>query len=173
MNNLLTCINPFWSSPFKNICTDYNLKLSTIYNCSMFYPSHRQSVWISFTLKKSNHGRFKTRVFNFLFCHHWEHFNSSFHPSRLKTQFHDHLAARVMFNNSQLCSQAPSPQHEPSMQPRQPSQRPAQLSVCSVTLISSMSTLPVLTGYTTTTYAVVLIIKHGIVLEGVYSLSLA
>lgn len=45
------------------------------------------------------------------------------------------------------------------------------LSVCSVTLISSMSTLPILAGYTARTYAVLLIIKHGIVQEGVYYVS--
>lgn len=52
----------------------------------------------------------------------FEHFNSLFYPSRLKIQFHDHLPARAMFNNSQLCSQAPSPQLEPC--PMQPEQTP-------------------------------------------------
>lgn len=68
-----------------------------------------------------------------------EHFNSCFHPSRLKTQFHDQLAARALFNNSQLCSEAPSPQREPTC-----CLNSSWLlrCVCSVTLISSMSMFP-------------------------------
>ena len=68
------------------------------------------------------------------------HFNSCFHPSRPKIQFHDHLAARAMFNNSQLCSQAPSPQREPHHAAW--TAAGPLLCVCSVTLISSMNMFP-------------------------------
>lgn len=74
-----------------------------------------------------------------------------------------------MFNNSQLCSQAPSPQREPHHAAW--TAAGSLLCVCSVTLISSMSMFPILTGYNAGTYAVVLIIQHGIVQEGVYSVS--
>lgn len=69
-----------------------------------------------------------------------QHFTSCFHPSRLEIQFHDHLAARALFNNSQLWSQAPSPQREPHRAAW--TAAGLLLRVCSVTLISSMSMFP-------------------------------
>lgn len=104
----------------------------------------------------------------------FEHFNSLFYPSRLKIQFHDHLPARAMFNNSQLCSQAPSPQHEPS--PMQPGQTPdawpsAQCVFSHLDIIDEhaphLSRLP----RQDLCCSVLLIIKHGIVQERDYYVS--
>lgn len=76
-----------------------------------------------------------------------------------------------MFNNSQLCSQAPSPQREPHHAAC------TQLACCSVCVQSPWyhrwACSPILAGYNAETCAVVLIIQHGIVQEGVYSVSLA
>lgn len=74
-----------------------------------------------------------------------------------------------MFNNSQLCSQAPSPQREPHHAAC------TQLARCSVCVQSPWyhrwACSPILAGYNAETCTVVLIIQHGIVQEGVYSVS--
>lgn len=123
-------------------------------------------------------GCFKRRGLNyyyyFLFSlpNKRQHFNSCFCPSRLKTQFHDHLTARTLFNNFQLCSQPPSPQRE--FHRAAWTAAGSLVCVCSVTLISSMSMFPPsFAGYNTRTSAATLIIQEGIVQQRVYSVSLA
>lgn len=126
-----------------------------------------------FLKNKLNHGRFKTRLFNFFprFLTNGNILILAFIPQDWKHNFMitsllepcliiPNYAARHLVHSV-----------SPTMQPEQ------QLARCSVCVQSPWyhrcACSPILAGYNAWTYAVILIIQHGIVQVGVYSVSKA
>lgn len=109
----------------------FKLQFTAIYNSSPYQSSSRVPTSISnVSEEKLSHGRFRTRLFNSSLCFLTKGnilILSLLPQDWGKKQIRDHLAARAVFNNSQLCSQAPSPQRGPHHAARTP---PARYSVC-------------------------------------------
>lgn len=79
--------------------TLYNLQQQSVSSISLLVQMH----FLCF-LKEIESWEVQDKTLNFFSSlpNKRQHFTSCFHPSRLEIQFHDHLAARALFNNSQL-----------------------------------------------------------------------